>query len=146
MFSSHGRFFRQSLHDGKRLEWGRIVMLQDPLVWEKLWPLPTNLLSQTFQNSKGRLLVNSPIRWDLLSCIIHLQSKKQISILFIFRFGVGRFIGRGVKPLKLCRFVSGSCWKSQISAPMMTPFIRSSFSSVRYERPVQTSSSVAVSC
>jgi hypothetical protein len=107
-------------------------MLQDPLVGEELWPHTTNPLSQTFQGLKGRLLVDSPIRWDALSCIIPLQSKKQISIFFGFRFDTRALLGAGLSPtfplhvLPLCLRV---ILKPQFSAP--EPFV---FSSVRYER------------
>jgi hypothetical protein len=71
-------------------------MLHDPLVGEELWP------HTTFQSLKGRLLIDSPIRWDALVCIIPLKSKKQSAF---FRFDNCALLGAGLLSL----YVSFAC-------------------------------------
>jgi hypothetical protein len=61
LIQDHDPFFRQRLFVGKRCVWGRVVMVQDPLVGWQFWPHTTNPLSQKLEM---KLLVDSLTRWD----------------------------------------------------------------------------------
>jgi hypothetical protein len=72
---------------------------------------------------------------------------KKINTLFTLDFDIYAIFGRcGPRnfPCMLPCFVSGSCWKPQLSSRVKILFSHSSFSSIRYKISAQVSSSEAI--